>query len=85
MKDFAWNEGGFEYDGGTEISPINEEEVRAAVRSDISNGITSFVISGVFSPVNASQEEQVGCIVEDEIQKTARSTGLLALSSLLGL
>lgn len=67
--------GGFEYDGGTEIGPIREAEVRAAVREDLREGILSFVISGVFSPVNSSQEARVKELVEDELQKTSAECG----------
>ncbi|BDA41353.1 probable D-/L-hydantoinase subunit A at N-terminal half [Coccomyxa sp. Obi] len=67
--------GGFEYDGGTEIGPIKEAEVRAAVREDLREGITSIVISGVFSPVNSSQEARVKELVEDEIQNASAECG----------
>ncbi|EIE25109.1 DUF917-domain-containing protein [Coccomyxa subellipsoidea C-169] len=66
---------GYEYDGGTEISPIDEAEVRAAVRQDLDRGITSFVVSGVFSPVNSSQETRVKQILEDEIHQASTEGG----------
>lgn len=49
--------------------------MRAAVREDLHNGITSFVISGVFSPVNSSQETLVGHLVEDEVQQASTKSG----------
>lgn len=63
--------GGFEYDGGTEICPMDKAELRAAVREDLGKGVNSFVISGVFSPVNSRHEVEAGRIVEDEITKAA--------------
>ena len=67
--------GGYEYDGGTEIGPIKEAEVRATVREDLGKGITSFVISGVFSPVNSTQEARVKQIVQDEFQQASAGHG----------
>ena len=56
--------GGYEYDGKTEITPVNEGEVHEAVQDAILQGITSFVICGVFSPIRSSQELQVKQIVQ---------------------
>lgn len=56
--------GGYEYDGKTEITPVNEEDIQDAVHDALSQGITSFVISGVFSPIRSSQELQAKEIVE---------------------
>ena len=67
--------GGFEYGGGTEIGPIKEAEVRTAVREDLRKGIMSFVISGVFSPVNNSQEAKVKELLEDELHKASAESG----------
>lgn len=67
--------GGYEYDGGTEIGRIKDEEVRTAVRKDLREGIRSFVISGVFSPVNSCQEAMVKELVEDEIENACVKSG----------
>ena len=58
------NAGGYEYDGKTEITPVSEEEVCEAVHDALSQGIPSFVICGVFSPIRSSQELQVKQMVE---------------------
>ena len=50
-----------------------------AVRQELSGGVTSFVVSGVFSPVNASQEEEVGRIIEDEMEQASSAAGSLLL------
>ena len=49
--------------------------MRAAVRRELAGGVTSFVVSGVFSPVNAAQEERVGRIVEDELERARPAAG----------
>ena len=53
------------------------------MRRELSGGVTSFVVSGVFSPVNAAQEEQVGRIVQDELQRTRSAAGAALLCPFL--
>ena len=57
--------GGFEYDGGTEISPICPEQIQRATAKALSAGITSVVVSGIFAPVNSSQEEAAAAIIQE--------------------
>ena len=56
--------GGYEFDGGTEISPLNKEQIQRATDTALKAGYTSFVVSGVFSPVNSSQEEAAADIIQ---------------------
>ena len=60
-------EGGLEFDGGTEISPLNKEQIQRATDQALKAGYTSVVVSGVFSPVNSSQEKAAA----ETIQKHA--------------
>ncbi|CAK0783618.1 hypothetical protein CVIRNUC_006817 [Coccomyxa viridis] len=64
--------GGYEYDGKTEIAPVSLEETADAVRDALAKGITSFVVSGVFSPTRSSQEAQV----EQIIKEVCHSSGI---------
>lgn len=57
-------EGGFEFDGGTEISPLNKEQIIGATDQALKAGYTSLVVSGVFSPVNSSQEEAAAEMIQ---------------------
>lgn len=54
LSEFKWCAGGFEFDGGTEISPLKLEQIQCATSQALNAGITSIVVSGVFSPVNSS-------------------------------
>ncbi|MGO4474414.1 hydantoinase/oxoprolinase N-terminal domain-containing protein [Arthrobacter sp. M-10] len=54
--------GGHEFDG-REISPIDREEVRRAVRDAVARGARSFAISSVFSPVNPEFEQMAAEII----------------------
>ena len=57
--------GGCEYDGKTEIAPVYLKETADAVRDALTKGITSFVVSGVFSPMRSSQEVQAEQIIKE--------------------
>ena len=57
--------GGHEFDG-REISPLDRQGIRDAVREFRSRGIQALAISGVFSPVNNSHELEAAAIVRDE-------------------
>ena len=57
--------GGFEYDGGTEISPISPLQIQQATTRAVSAGIKSIVVSGIFAPVNRSQEEAAAAIIKE--------------------
>lgn len=50
---------------------MNESEIRGAVQATWASGVRSFVISGVFSPLNAAQEEAAKVLVEDEVTQLA--------------
>lgn len=58
--------GGHEFDG-REISPFDPDEIRQHAASIAEKGITAIAISSVFSPVNASFEEQAAEIVKEVI------------------
>ena len=52
-------QGGYQYDGVSEISGLDHEEIRQCVDSLWGKGIKNFVVSGIFSPVNPAQEIKV--------------------------
>jgi N-methylhydantoinase A/oxoprolinase/acetone carboxylase beta subunit len=56
-------EGGYEYDG-REIRPLDVVAVRAAAES-FAGHVDSVAVSGVFSPVDPSQERQAGAILRE--------------------
>ena len=58
--------GGYEYAGRAEIARINQQEVVTAAAEIAQRGITSVVVSGIFSPVNDEQEEAVGAMLKAE-------------------
>ena len=55
--------GGYEYDGVAEIAPLDDAELRSALRDILELGIRSVVVSGVFSPVTADQEERAAAVL----------------------
>lgn len=64
----ARHAGGFEYDGGQEISALDPESVRKAVRESLAAGARSLVLCGVFSPANAAHEEAAAAVIADELK-----------------
>lgn len=66
--------GGYFFDG-SEISPLNDEEIRSVVRRALSLGICTFCVSGVFSPCRPDQEKRVAEIIREE-----SSTAYITLS-----
>lgn len=50
--------GGYEFDG-REMSPVEESEVITTIEKFLFDGISNFVICGVFSTTKREQEEQV--------------------------
>ncbi len=61
--------GGFEFDG-SEIAPLDEDELRHVCGTLRSLGIKSVAITGVFSPVDPSQELRAREIVLEELPHT---------------
>ena len=57
--------GGYFFDG-SEISPLNEDEIRSVVRRALALDICTFCVCGVFSPCRSDQEERVGEIIREE-------------------
>ena len=55
--------GGFEFDGGTEVSPINTEQIQQATDTALKAEYSTLVVSGIFSPVNSSQEEAAADVI----------------------
>lgn len=58
--------GGHEFDG-REISSFDPDEIRQHAQAIAAKGITAIAISSVFSPVNATFEEQAAAIVQEVI------------------
>lgn len=58
--------GGYFFDG-SEISPLNEEEIRCVIRQARERDITTFCVCGVFSSCRRDQEERVGQIIQEEM------------------
>ena len=57
--------GGHEFDG-REISPINRTEIINAVKDMRRRGVAAVGVSGVFSPVNTSHEDEAAAIIRQE-------------------
>ncbi|CAF2860431.1 unnamed protein product [Rotaria sp. Silwood2] len=57
--------GGYFFDG-SEISPLDEEEIRLIIRRALALGICTFCVCGIFSPCRMDQEERVGEIIREE-------------------
>ncbi len=69
----AWflADGGYEYDGCTEIAPLNERQLRGIARRMWAAGICCVVVSGVFSPVQAAQEQRAAAVLLEEAAAAA--------------
>ncbi len=57
--------GGHEFDG-REISTLDRDGIREAVRDMLRQGVRAVAISGVFSPVNSSHEAEAAGIIREE-------------------
>ncbi|CAF0859847.1 unnamed protein product [Adineta steineri] len=57
--------GGYLFDG-SEISSLDEEEIRTVVRRALALNICTFCVCGVFSPCRSDQEKRVGEIIREE-------------------
>lgn len=64
-ENVAMLHGGYELDG-TPISPLDEEEVRDALRS-MADTVDAVTVTGVFSSIRADQEERVAEIIAEEL------------------
>jgi len=62
--------GGYQYDGRLN-APLDEKAIAEAARDMKARGLRSVAISGVFSHVNAAQEERAAEIVRNEIPDVA--------------
>lgn len=58
--------GGYEFDGRP-IAPLDEAQIAAVARDIRSAGLSQVAIAGVFSQLNADQEERVAEIVRQEL------------------
>ena len=58
--------GGYFFDG-SEISPVDEEEIRSVIRQAKDDGISTFCVCGVFSSCRPDQEERVGQMIREEM------------------
>ena len=56
--------GGHEFDG-REISPLGRDELREAARDMRRQGVRAAAVSGVFSPVNNSHENEAAAIIRE--------------------
>ena len=70
--------GGYEFDG-REIQSLDEDAAREAARDMKAKGVTSAAISGVFSPINGSNETRIAEIIAEEVPGA-----LITLSSEIG-
>lgn len=70
--------GGHEFDG-REISPFDPEEVRQHAKAIAARNVSAIAISSVFSPVNATFEEQAAEIVREVVPEAN-----VTLSSTIG-
>ncbi|CAF1056964.1 unnamed protein product [Rotaria sordida] len=61
----AFVSGGYFFDG-SEISQLNEEEIRLIIRRALALDICTFCVSGVFSPCRMDQEKRVEEIIREE-------------------
>ena len=59
--------GGFHFDGQREITPLNRAEIEATAAKIRESNVKNVVISGLFSPVNNSQERQVRVVELDYV------------------
>jgi N-methylhydantoinase A/oxoprolinase/acetone carboxylase beta subunit len=57
--------GGNEYDG-RELSPLDPDELRRAVRELVAAGVESVAVAAVFSPVTTDMEERAALLIEQE-------------------
>ena len=57
--------GGHEFDG-REISPLDRAALRQAARDIMKDGIRAVAVSGVFSPVDPSHENEAAAIIREE-------------------
>jgi N-methylhydantoinase A/oxoprolinase/acetone carboxylase beta subunit len=57
--------GGNESDGRV-LSPLDEDEVRTAVRDMLRKGVRSVAVAAVFSPINGEMERRAAGIITDE-------------------
>ena len=74
----AFVSGGYLFDG-SEITPLDEAEIRSVVRRALAVDIATFCITGVFSPCRADQEIRVGEIIREE-----SATAFITLSHEIG-
>ena len=58
--------GGYFFDG-SEISSVNDDEIRLIVHQAREEGISTFCVCGVFSTCRSDQEEHVGQIIHEEM------------------
>lgn len=64
--------GGHEFDGRP-LSPLEPDELRRVAADAAANGVRSFAIASVFSPVNGELEEQAAAIIEEELPQAVIS------------
>lgn len=62
--------GGYQYDGRA-IAPLDEAAIAAAARDIAAAGLTEIAVSGVFSQLNADQEQRAAEILHGEIPGAA--------------
>ena len=73
--------GGYEYDGRSELAPLDEGQLRGIARQVLAAGISCIVVSGVFSPVRAAQEERAAAILRQEAQAVLAEAAAVAAAS----
>ena len=63
-------QGGYQFDGITEISSLDEEEVTKCVDNLWEQGIRNFVVSGIFSALNCTHEKKVILLLDSHMTLT---------------
>ena len=58
--------GGYEYDG-TELSPLDSDELRRVAADLAAAGVRSVAVSSVFAPVNATMEVEAAGLLREEV------------------
>ncbi|KAK9800870.1 hypothetical protein WJX73_003020 [Symbiochloris irregularis] len=76
--------GGYEYDGGQVIADMCDDEIRSAVVQALHKGCRAFAVSGVFSPVNAAQEEHAAGVIRQVARQHSSDAIHITVSHRIG-
>lgn len=68
-------QGGYQI-SGSEISPLDEREIRAVAEELVDDGILDVVVSGIYSPLNSEHEVEAGNILFERMKELGTARGL---------